>query len=275
MSATARTSRITARDLTARKGGEPIVSLTAYSAPVARLLDKVCDFILVGDSVGMVLYGLPTTLGVTLEMMIAHGQAVTRATERACVVVDMPFGSYQESPEQAFRHAARIMAETNCSGVKIEGGEEMAPTVAFLSARGIPVLGHIGLTPQAVNTLGGFLVQGRDEARAAQVLADAQAVAHAGAFGIVVEAIVEPLARRLTDAIAIPTIGIGASAACDGQILVTDDVIGLFADFTPKFAKRYGQVGDAIAEAVAGYARDVRARAFPGLEHTFAVRPAK
>jgi 3-methyl-2-oxobutanoate hydroxymethyltransferase len=275
MSASARSSRITARDLTARKGGEPIVSLTAYSAPVARLLDPVCDFILVGDSLGMVLYGLPTTLGVTLEMMIAHGQAVVRATEKACVVVDLPFGSYQESPEQAFRHAARIMAETNCSAVKLEGGEEMAPTVAFLVARGIPVLGHIGLTPQAVNTFGGFRVQGRDEARAAQVLADAQAVTNAGAFAVVVEAIVAPLARRLTDSIAIPTIGIGASVDCDGQILVTDDVIGLFADFTPKFAKRYGQVGDAIAAAVEDYARDVRARSFPAAEHTFGVRPAK
>ena len=269
MSAPVRTKRITARDLTARKFGEPIVALTAYSAPVARLLDPHCDFILVGDSLGMVLYGMPNTLGVTLDMMIAHGQAVVRATDRACVIVDMPFGTYQESPQQAFRKAARLLAETNASGVKLEGGAEMAETVAFLVARGIPVLGHVGLTPQAVNTLGGFRVQGRDDATAARVLEDAKAIATAGALGLVVEGTVDLLAARITDSVDIPTIGIGASAACDGQILVTDDVIGLFADFTPKFAKRYGQVGDAIAEAVASYAADVKSRAFPGQEHTF------
>lgn len=272
MSASARTTRITARDLSARKSGEPIVALTAYSAPVARLLDAICDLILVGDSLGMVLYGMPTTLGVTLDMMVAHGQAVMRGTERACVIIDMPFGSYQESPEQAFRNAARIMAEANGSGVKLEGGEAMAETVRFLVGRGIPVLGHIGLTPQAVNTLGGFRVQGRDEATAARVLADANAISEAGAFALVVEGTVEPLARAITNSVSVPTIGIGASVACDGQILVTDDVIGLFADFTPKFAKRYGAVGEAIAHAVRSYAEDVRSRDFPRPEHTFGVR---
>ena len=191
----------------------------------------------------MVLYGLPTTLGVTLDMMVAHGQAVMRGSERACVVVDMPFGSYQESPERAFRNAARLMAETACSAVKIEGGAEMAPTAAFLVARGIPVLAHVGLTPQSVNTLGGFRVQGRDEAAAARLLADARALDEAGVFAMVVEGTVEPLAKAITDAVRVPTIGIGGSARCDGQILVTDDVIGLFDDFTPKFVRRYAAVG--------------------------------
>lgn len=269
MSASARTSRLTPRAITARKAGEPIVALTAYSAQTARILDRHCDFILVGDSLGMVLYGMPTTLGVTLDMMVAHGRAVVRGSERACVIVDMPFGSYQESPELAFRNAARLMAETGCSGVKIEGGIEMAATTAFLVARGIPVLGHVGLTPQSVNTIGGFRVQGRDETGAVRLLADAQAQADAGAFAIVVEATLEPLAKQITEAIAVPTIGIGGSVACDGQVLVTDDVIGVFADFTPKFAKRYAEVGVAIEQAVGAYAADVRARRFPGSEHTF------
>ena len=275
MSVPARLGRITTRDIAGRKSGEPLVALTAYSAPVARLLDEVCDFILVGDSLGMVVYGLPTTLGVTLDMMIAHGQAVMRGTQRACVIVDLPFGTYQASPEQAFASAARIMAETNCSGVKLEGGVEMAPTIAFLAERGIPVLGHIGLTPQAVNTLGGFRVQGRDDVAAARVLADAQAVAEAGAFGIVVEGTVESLARRITETVAVPTIGIGGSVSCDGQILVTDDVIGLFADFTPKFAKRYAEVGATIETAVKAFAIDVRARKFPAAEHVFGARVPK
>ena len=258
-----------------RKSGPPIVALTAYSAQIARLLDPHCDLILVGDSLGMVLYGLPTTLGVTLEMMVAHGQAVVRGSERSCVVVDMPFGTYQESPELAFRHAAQLMASTGCSGVKIEGGAEMAPTAAFLVARGIPVLGHVGLTPQSVNTLGGFRIQGRGEAAAERLVADARALAEAGVFAVVVEGTVEPLARRITEAVAVPTIGIGGSAACDGQILVTDDVIGLFEDFTPKFVKRYAAVGLAIGAAAEAYAADVRARRFPGPEHTFPVAPKR
>jgi 3-methyl-2-oxobutanoate hydroxymethyltransferase len=269
MSASARTSRITPRAISERKSGIPIVALTAYSAQIGRILDRHCDLILVGDSLGMVLYGLPTTIGVTLEMMIAHGRAVVRATEKACVIVDMPFGSYQESPEVAFRNAARLMADTGCSGVKIEGGVEMASTAAFLVARGVPVLAHVGLTPQSVNTLGGFRVQGRDEAAAERLLADAAAMADAGVFAMVVEGTVEPLARRVTEAVVVPTIGIGGSVACDGQILVTDDVIGLFEDFTPKFAKRYAEVGAAVGTAVQTYAEDVRERRFPGPEHTF------
>lgn len=269
MSASARNSRTTPRAITGRKSGVPIVALTAYSAQIAKILDRHCDLILVGDSLGMVLYGLPTTLGVTLEMMVAHGRAVVRATEKACVIVDMPFGSYQESPELAFRNAARLMAETECSGVKIEGGIAMAETAAFLVARGIPVLAHVGLTPQSVNTLGGFRVQGRGEAAAERLLADAEAMSAAGVFAMVVEGTVEPLARRVTEAVSAPTIGIGGSVACDGQILVTDDVIGLFEDFTPKFAKRYAEVGGTIGTAVASYAEDVRARRFPGPEHTF------
>ena len=269
MSASTRTTRITTRSLALRKSGEPIVALTAYSAQIARILDLHCDLILVGDSLGMVLYGFPTTLGVTLDMMVAHGRAVVGATKRACVIVDMPFGSYQESPEQAFRNAARLMAETGASGLKIEGGVEMAATAAFLVARGVPVLAHIGLTPQSVNTLGGFRVQGREEAAAERLLGDARALADAGVFAMVVEGTVEPLAKAITKAVAVPTIGIGGSSACDGQILVTDDVIGLFEDFTPKFAKRYTQVGAAIEEAAKAYAADVRARTFPGPEHTF------
>ncbi len=269
MSAEPRSRRITPREIRARKGRAPLVMLTAYSTPVARLLDPHCDLILVGDSLGMVLYGLPTTLGVTVEMMIAHGQAVMRGTNRACVAVDLPFGSYGESPTQAFRTAARIMAETGCGAVKLEGGAEMAETIAFLTARGVPVFAHVGLTPQSVNALGGFRVQGRDETAAARLRADAQAVTEAGAFAVVIEGTVEPLARAITAELSIPTIGIGASAACDGQVLVTDDLVGLFTDFTPKFARRYAETGQAIAAAVEAYARDVGARVFPGPEHTF------
>lgn len=272
MSAAARSHRLSTQAITARKSRQPIVALTAYSASIGRLLDPHCDLILVGDSLGMVVYGLPTTLAVTLDMMIAHGQAVMRGTQRACVVVDMPFGSYQESPEQAFRNAARLMAETGCSAVKLEGGKAMGATVAFLVDRGIPVLAHVGLTPQSVNTLGGFRVQGRDSAAAARVLADAEAMADAGAFAVVVEGTIEPLAHAITKAIRVPTIGIGASASCDGQILVTDDIIGLFADFTPKFAKRYADVGSVITDAARVYAGEVSSRAFPGPEHVFAVK---
>jgi 3-methyl-2-oxobutanoate hydroxymethyltransferase len=269
VSAESRSRRITPQAITARKGGAPLVMLTAYSMPVAKLIDPHCDLILVGDSLGMVLYGLPTTVGVTVEMMIAHGQAVMRGASRACVAVDLPFGSYGESPAQAFRTAARVMAETGCSAIKLEGGQEMADTIHFLTSRGIPVFAHVGLTPQAVNAIGGFRVQGRDEAAAARLRADARAVEQAGAFAVVVEGTVEPLARALTAELAIPTIGIGASAACDGQVLVTDDLVGLFADFTPKFVKRYAETGQAIAAAAQAYARDVGERRFPGPEHVF------
>ena len=269
MSTERRNRRITVPELRARKGGEPIVCLTAYTTPMAQQLDHHFDLLLVGDSLGMVVYGFETTLPVTLELMIAHGGAVRRGSERALIVVDLPFGSYQESPEAAFRAAARVMQETGCSAVKLEGGREMADTIAYLTARGIPVMGHIGLMPQSVNSVGGYRARGKDEAEAADIMADAQAIAEAGAFSIVVEGVVEPLAREITERVAVPTIGIGASAACDGQILVVDDCIGMFNDFTPKFVKRYAEIGEEIGKAVAQYAADVRARRFPGPEHTF------
>ncbi len=247
----------------------PIVSLTAYTTPIARLLDPHVDILMVGDSLGMVVYGLGSTLGVTLEMMINHGQAVVRGSQRALVVIDLPFGSYQESPEVAFRAAARVLAETGAQAVKLEGGAEMAATIAFLTQRGVPVMGHVGLTPQSINTLGGFRTQGRDDATARRVLADAGAVADAGAFSVVVEGTVEALATEITASIAIPTIGIGASPNCDGQVLVSDDVLGVFADFTPKFVKRYVELGPLISEAAATYSAEVRARTFPGPEHCF------
>jgi 3-methyl-2-oxobutanoate hydroxymethyltransferase len=264
-----RSRRITVPELRARKGGEPIVCLTAYTAPMAQQLDPHCDLLLVGDSLGMVVYGFDTTLSVTLELMIAHGAAVERASERALIVVDLPFGSYQESPAAAFRAAAQVMKETGCSAVKLEGGREMAETIAYLTARGIPVMGHVGLMPQSVHSVGGYRARGKDQAQAADILADAQAVAEAGAFSIVIEGVVEPLAREITERVAVPTIGIGASPACDGQILVIDDLIGMFNDFTPKFVKRYAEIGEEIGKAVAQYAADVRARRFPGPEHTF------
>ena len=269
------TRRISVSDIRARKGGEPIVCLTAYTTPVAQRLDPHVDLLLVGDSLGNVIYGFDSTLPVTLEMMIAHGAAVRRGSRRACLVVDLPFGSYQESPAVAFRAAARLMAETGCSAVKLEGGREMAETIAFLTRRGIPVVGHVGLMPQSFNLLGGYRARGRDEIQAADITADAVAVAEAGAFAMVVEGIVEPLARAITEKVPVPTIGIGASPACDGQVLVTDDVIGLFGSFTPKFVKRYGEVGAAVEAAAVAYAADVRARRFPGPEHCFAARPER
>ncbi len=254
------------------KGSAPIVGLTAYTAPIARLLDPHVDFLLVGDSVGMVVYGFDSTLPVTVEMMIAHGAAVMRASSHAMIVVDLPFGSYQASPEQAFRTASRIMAETGCAAVKVEGGAEMADTVQFLAKRGVPVMGHVGLMPQSVNAAGGFKVQGRDRQQAERVSADAAAIAEAGAFSIVIEGTVEPVARAITEAVPVPTIGIGASPMCDGQILVIDDVLGLFAQFTPRFVKRYAELAPLITAAAAEYAADVRARRFPGPEHCFGTK---
>ncbi|MDF1586234.1 3-methyl-2-oxobutanoate hydroxymethyltransferase [Marinimicrococcus flavescens] len=269
MSATAGGQRITTGRLQALKGERPVVGLTAYTTPIARLLDPHVDFLLVGDSLGMVLYGMDSTLGVTLEMMIAHGRAVMRGAAQACVIVDMPFGSYEESPARAFANAARLMAETGCSGVKLEGGAEMAETVRFLVSRGIPVMGHIGLTPQAVNTLGGYRARGRSEAEAQKIAADAAAIAGAGACALVIEGTMEPLAREISGALPVPTIGIGASPACDGQILVSDDMLGLFGDFRPRFVKRYARLDEAVSEAAASYAAEVRARTFPGPEHVF------
>ncbi|MDR3467941.1 MAG: 3-methyl-2-oxobutanoate hydroxymethyltransferase [Xanthobacteraceae bacterium] len=272
MSVQSESKRLTAADLRARKGGEPIVMLTSYHAHTAALADRYCDSILVGDSLGNVMHGFETTVPVTLEMMILQGRAVMRGSKRALVVVDMPFGSYEASKEQAFHAAARILKETHCGAVKLEGGERMAETIAFLSQRGVPVMAHIGLTPQAINVLGSFRAQGRDEADWPRLEADARAVADAGAFSVVVEAVAEPLARRITVSIAIPTIGIGASAACDGQVLVMEDMLGL-SPKAPKFVKRYGNLGPSIEAAIQDYAAEVRSRAFPGPEHVYGMKP--
>ena len=254
--------------ITAMKGQTPITVLTAYTTPMARIVDAHCDVTLIGDSLAMVIHGLPTTVGVTMEMMILHGKAVMRGLEKSLAVIDMPFGSYEESPAQAFRNASRLMGETGIPAVKIEGGQHMAETIAFLVARGVPVMAHIGLTPQSVNTLGGYRVVGRD-GEGDKLMADARAVADAGAFAVVLEKLPEGLAKRITDSIAIPTIGIGAGIHCDGQVLVIDDMLGLFTEFHPKFVKRYAQLGDDAHAAVAAYAAEVRAKTFPAPEHSF------
>jgi 3-methyl-2-oxobutanoate hydroxymethyltransferase len=271
MSAQEQIKRLTAPDIRARKGGEPIVCLTSYHAHTARLLDRHCDLILVGDSLGMVMHGLETTVPVTLDMMILQGLAVMRGSKRALVVVDMPFGSYEASREQAFMSAARVMKETGCGAIKLEGGRRMAETIAFLVERGVPVMGHIGLTPQSINTIGSFRAQGREEAHWGPIEDDARAVVDGGAFSVVIEAVAEPLARRISGSVPIPTIGIGGSVACDGQILVLEDMLGL-SPRVPKFVRRYGDLAHSIESAVAGYAADVRARAFPGPEHVYPMR---
>src|SRR5882757_4956874 len=263
--------RITVPEIRAHKGAAPIVCLTCYHAHTARLLDGHVDLILVGDTLGMVIHGMETTLGVTVEMMILHGQAVMRGSSRALVVVDMPFGSYEESPEIAFHNASRIMKETGCQAVKLEGGTRMADTIRYLGQRGIPVVSHIGMTPQNVQVLGGFKTQGRTPAEWPALEADAKAVADAGAFAVVLEAMAEPLAARITTQIAIPTIGIGASPACDGQVLVMEDMLGLNPN-PPKFVREYAQLGPAIEAAVAAYAKDVRARHFPGVENVYPMK---
>jgi len=262
------TRRLTAPDIARMKGQRPIASLTAYTAPIARIVDRHCDFILVGDSLGMTVYGLPSTIGVTVDMMVAHGRAVVQNSSRALVVVDLPFGSYEQSPAHAFATAARVMQETGAGAVKLEGGAHMAETVNFLVERGIPVLSHIGLTPQSVNALGGYKVQGRG-LDADRLMADARAHADAGAFGIVVEKTTESIASAMTQAVSCPTIGIGASPRCDGQILVVDDILGMFPDFRPKFAKVYAELGEAADAAVKAYAEEVRSGAFPEMKHTF------
>ncbi len=268
MSASSPLRSVLPPDIRARKGTDPLVVLTAYTTPMARLVDAHCDVALVGDSVGMVLHGLPSTLGVTMEMMILHGRSVVKGCQKAMVVIDMPFASYEESPAQAYRNAARLMAETGAPAVKLESGAHMAETIAFLTKRGVPVMAHIGLTPQAVNTLGGYKVVGRED-EADRVLADALAVQAAGAFAVVLEKVPMGLAGRITETLDIPTIGIGAGAACDGQVLVIDDMLGLFTEFRPKFVKRYAELGKTADEAIAAYAADVRARAFPAAEHAF------
>lgn len=247
---------------------EPIVMLTAYTARQAQLLDAHCDVLLVGDSLGQVIYGLPASVPVTLDMMIAHGAAVVRGSYHSVVIVDMAFGAYEQSPQQAFASASRILKETGCAGVKLEGGEAMAETVSFLVNRGIPVVGHVGLTPQAVNVLGGYNSRGRSEEEAKKIVADAVALDQAGAFAIVIEGVVEPIAIEATRAVSCPTIGIGASAQCDGQVLVIDDMIGMF-ERVPRFVKRYAEAADLVTDAVTRYAQEVRARTFPGIEQTY------
>ena len=270
--------RTTAPSIRARKVDgkteQPIVMLTAYTMRMAQLLDPHCDMLLVGDSLGQVIYGLPSTIPVTLEMMCAHGAAVVRGSWHALVGVDMPFGSYEGSPEQAFAAASRIMKETGCAAVKLEGGEAMAETIAFLTHRGIPVIGHVGLTPQAVNILGGYGARGKSEQEAGKILADARAVADAGAFAIVVEGVMEALATEISRAVEPPVIGIGASADCDGQVLVTEDMLGLF-ERTPRFVKRYDDLAARIGEAAAAYAADVRSRDFPTPEQMYQPKPTK
>ena len=264
--------RMTAPALRARKADgkteQPIVALTAYTMRMAQLLDEHCDLLLVGDSLGQVIYGLPSTIPVTLDMMIAHGAAVVRGSWHALVAVDMPFGSYEGSPEQAFDACSLVMKETGCAAVKLEGGAAMAPTVRFLTERGIPVIGHVGLTPQAVNTLGGYGARGRGEEEAKKILSDAQAIADAGAFVIVLEGVMEELATRVAREIDVPIIGIGASAECDGQILVTDDMLGLF-ERTPRFVKRYDNLAEQIGKAAGTYAEEVRSRTFPSADQTY------
>jgi 3-methyl-2-oxobutanoate hydroxymethyltransferase len=263
----AKKKKMTVPAFSARKGGAPLVCLTAYTAHVARLVDEQADMILVGDSLGMVIHGMPNTLGVTMEHMIMHGQAVMRGTQKALVVVDMPFGSFEESPEMAFRNASRIIKETGCTAVKLEGGREMADTISYLSTRGIPVMAHIGLMPQQTNTAGGFKAV-REQDQFDAVIADAKAIEAAGAFAVVVEGVAEGLADKVTKAIGIPTIGIGASAECDGQILVFEDMIGLFPR-VPTFVKRYGNMEEMMRDAIVRYADEVRDRAFPADEHTY------
>ena len=264
--------RTTAPSIRARKDAgkteQPIVMLTAYTMRMAQLLDPHCDMLLVGDSLGQVIYGLPSTIPVTMEMMCAHGAAVVRGSWHALVGVDMPFGSYEASPDQAFASAARIMKETGCAAVKLEGGEPMAETVRFLSERGVPVIGHVGLTPQAVNVLGGYGARGKQEKEAAKILADAKAIAEAGAFTIVVEGVMESIATEIARSVAPPVIGIGASAECDGQVLVTEDMLGLF-ERTPRFVKRYDDLAARIGEAAAAYAGEVRSRSFPTGDQTY------
>lgn len=269
--------RLTVPAVRARKAqlaqgeGEPLVMLTAYTVRMAQLMDAHCDLLLVGDSLGQVIYGLPSTVPVTLEMMAAHGAAVVRGSYRSVVVVDMPFGSYEASPAQAFESAAYLLKQTGAAAVKLEGGVAMAETISFLSQRGIPVMGHVGLTPQAVNALGGYGARGRSPEEAAKIVADARAVAEAGAFALVIEGVVEPIAIEITQAIDIPTIGIGASAQCDGQVLVAEDMLGLF-ERVPRFVKRYGDMAEFVSGRAADYAQEVRTRAFPGAAQTYAPR---
>jgi len=274
MSVVTETKRVTVPEIRARKNAQPVVCLTCYHAHTARLLDLHVDLMLVGDSLGNVMHGLETTIPVTLDMMITAGKAVMRGSKHALVVVDMPFGSYEASKEQAFMSAVRVLKETGCGAIKLEGGKRMADTIRFLVERGVPVMAHVGLTPQSINTIGSFRAQGRDEADWGPIEQDTLAVSQAGAFSVVIEAVAEPLARKLTGAVPIPTIGIGASNACDGQVLVMEDMLGL-SPRVPKFVKRYGELGPGIDKAIADYAAEVRSRAFPGPQHVYPMKAPK
>ncbi|WP_397583695.1 3-methyl-2-oxobutanoate hydroxymethyltransferase [Sphingorhabdus sp.] len=260
--------RLTVPRIRQRKGGEPLVMLTAYTVRMAQLMDPHCDMLLVGDSLGQVIYGLPHTVAVTMEMMAAHGAAVVRGSYHAAVIVDMPFGSYEASPEQAFINASRLLKETGAAGVKVEGGKVLAPTLEFLTSRGIPVMAHVGLTPQAVNILGGYGVRGKSLEEAKSIVEDAMAMSDAGAFAMVIEGVLEPIAIEITQKVACPTIGIGASAQCDGQVLVAEDMLGLF-DRVPKFVKKFGNMGVSVEDAVREYAARVRDRSFPGPDQLY------
>ena len=275
MSVHSEIKRRTVPELMAYKGNKKIVCLTAYSAPIARLIDAALDLILVGDSTAMVGYAMADTLSITLQQMADHGAAVVRATQQACVVIDMPFGSYQASPQQAFESAAFLLAHSGATAVKIEGGAPLADTTRFLAERGVPVLAHVGLMPQYVNTMGGFKAQGMSDEAAERIFADAKAHQEAGAFAVVIEGVAESLGRRITEALSIPTIGIGASPACDGQVLVTEDILGLSGDRIPRFAKNFGDAASVIRDAAQRYADEVRSGDFPGLEHCFGVKPKK
>lgn len=271
MSKQTKTTRITVPQIKARKGKEKVVCLTAYTTPMAQLLDPHCDLLLIGDSVGMVMHGLESPVGVTLDMMILHAQAVMRGSDRALVVVDLPFGTYERGPEQAYKSAAKVLRKTGCQAVKVEAAEGVAESIAFLVARGIPVMGHIGLRPQAVNVEGGFKAKGRSPVERERVLAEARAVEAAGAFAILVEGVTPDLAAEITATVGVPTVGIGASAHCDGQILVVDDMLGMF-DWTPKFVRRYADLRDTIERAVARYADEVRTGAFPAEAETYSFK---
>lgn len=267
---------MTIEDLSARKGeGKPLVCLTAYTTPMAKLLDPHCDMLLVGDSIGMALYGMENTLGVTPDIMIAHGKAVMRGVANACVLIDLPYGTYESGPVQAYETARRIMDETGCDGLKLEGGKEMAKTISHLVQKGIPVMAHIGLKPQSVVKDGGYRVRGKTPEEAEALMRDALAVQDAGAFGILIEGTIEPVARAITLAVRVPTVGIGASPACDGQILVSEDMLGLITDHTPKFVKKFVNLADEIEKAAALYASEVRGRTFPSLAQTYGTDKAK
>lgn len=268
------TQKTTVVDIKARKKtGPPITMLTAYDYPWALLVDQGgIDMVLVGDSLGMVVLGYPDTISVTMEEMIHHVKVVSRVVKRALVVADMPFGSYNVSVEKAVENANRMMKEGRADCIKLEGGRSMAPVVEAIVRSGTPVQGHIGLTPQTASALGGFKVQGKSAEAARALIDDARALEAAGCFSIVLEAIPAPIARMITEAVEIPTIGIGAGVDCDGQVMVIHDMVGLFDRFTPKFVKQYAKISDTIASAIAAYADDVKNRRFPGEEHSFTMK---